>query len=61
MTFPLLSTGLVTSIAFGSYGAALDFLTGSRLSKPCEAGAARVFAAGSFAGLTQVRRSQTRK
>lgn len=59
MAFPLLSTGLITSIAFGSYSTALDLLTGSRHSDPSQrktASAAQVFTAGSFAGLTQVRR-----
>lgn len=59
MTFPLLSTGLINSIAFGSYSTALDLLTGSRHSDPSQrkpTSAAQVFTAGSFAGLTQVRR-----
>lgn len=59
MTFPLLSAGLINSIAFGSYSTALDLLTGSRHSDPSQrkpASAAHVFTAGSFAGLTQVRR-----
>lgn len=59
MAFPLLSTGLINSIAFGSYSTALDLLTGSRHSDPSQrkpASAAQVFTAGSFAGLTQVRR-----
>lgn len=58
MTFPLLSTGLINSIAFGSYSTVLDFLSGSRHSNPSQskpASAAHVFTAGSFAGLTQVR------
>ncbi|TWW56262.1 Solute carrier family 25 member 45 [Takifugu flavidus] len=57
MTFPLLSAGLINSIAFGSYSTALDLLTGSRHSDPSQrkpASAAHVFTAGTFAGLTQV-------
>ncbi|TWW56263.1 Solute carrier family 25 member 45 [Takifugu flavidus] len=57
MTFPLLSAGLINSIAFGSYSTALDLLTGSRHSDPSQrkpASAAHVFTAGSFAGLTQL-------
>lgn len=58
MAFPLHSTGLINSIAFGTYSTALEVLSGSRHSDPGQsrpASAAHIFTAGSFAGLMQVR------
>uniref|UniRef100_A0A3Q3MFU4 Solute carrier family 25 member 45 n=1 Tax=Mastacembelus armatus TaxID=205130 RepID=A0A3Q3MFU4_9TELE len=57
MAFPVLTTGITHSIAFGSYSNALDYLTQSQCSdngqgKP--ASAAQVFIAGCFSGLAQV-------
>lgn len=58
MAFPVLTTGIINSIVFGSYSNALAYLTQSQFSdhgqaKP--ASPAQVFAAGCFSGLMQVR------
>ncbi|KAM3617459.1 uncharacterized protein V6R79_006489 [Siganus canaliculatus] len=57
MAFPVLTTGLVNSVVFGSYSNALDFLTQSQhrySSQSRPASAAQVFTAGCFSGLVQV-------
>lgn len=58
MAFPVLTTGIINSIVFGSYSNALDYLTQSQSSdhgQAKSASAAQVFAAGCFSGLMQVR------
>lgn len=52
MLFPVLTTGITTSVSFGSYNNALDYLTQSHCGKP--ASAAQFYTAGCFAGLAQV-------
>lgn len=54
MAFPVLTTGLINAIVFGSYSNALDYLTQSQHSKGKPASAAQVYTAGSFSGLVQV-------
>uniref|UniRef100_A0A3Q1IX10 Uncharacterized protein n=1 Tax=Anabas testudineus TaxID=64144 RepID=A0A3Q1IX10_ANATE len=54
MAFPVLTTGIINSVVFGSYSNALDYLTQSRHSDRSEgkpASAAHVFTAGCFSGL----------
>ncbi|CAK6955006.1 solute carrier family 25 member 45 [Scomber scombrus] len=56
MAFPVLTTGLVSSVVFGSYSNALDYLTQSQRgdrSQGKPASAAQVFTAGCFSGLVQ--------
>lgn len=57
MAFPVLTTGLVNSVVFGSYSNALDYLTQSQRNDRNQgkaASAAHVFTAGCFSGLVQV-------
>lgn len=58
MAFPVLTTGIINSVVFGSYSKALDYLSQSQRSDRSEgkpASAAHVFTAGCFSGLVQVR------
>ncbi|XP_028266289.1 solute carrier family 25 member 45 [Parambassis ranga] len=52
MAFPVMTTGIINSVVFGSYSNALDYLTQCQRSKA--ASAAQVFNAGCFSGLAQV-------
>ncbi|XP_041858752.1 solute carrier family 25 member 45 [Melanotaenia boesemani] len=57
MAFPVLTTGIINSVVFGSYSNALGYLTqfqhnGQNQYKPASAG--QVFSAGCFSGLVQV-------
>ncbi|CAB1427263.1 unnamed protein product [Pleuronectes platessa] len=55
MAFPVLTTGIINSIVFGSYSNALDYLTQSqRCDRSKPASTAHVFTAGCFSGLMQV-------
>uniref|UniRef100_A0A3B5L6Z7 Uncharacterized protein n=1 Tax=Xiphophorus couchianus TaxID=32473 RepID=A0A3B5L6Z7_9TELE len=57
MSFPVLTTGLVNSIVFGSYSNALDYLSQSdrRLtSHRKQVSSLQVFTAGCFSGMVQV-------
>ena len=57
MAFPVMTTGLVNSVVFGSYSNALDYLTQSQRSDRSQgkpATAAQIFTAGCFSGLVQV-------
>ncbi|XP_029362261.1 solute carrier family 25 member 45 [Echeneis naucrates] len=57
MAFPVLTTGILNSIVFGSYSNALDYLTQSQRSNRSQgkpASAAQIFSAGCFSGLMQV-------
>ncbi|KAG8002852.1 Solute carrier family 25 member 45 [Nibea albiflora] len=57
MAFPVMTTGIINSIVFGSYSNALDFLTQSQRSDRSQgkaASSAQVFTAGCFSGLMQV-------
>ncbi|XP_032413357.1 solute carrier family 25 member 45-like isoform X1 [Xiphophorus hellerii] len=57
MSFPVLTTGLVNSIVFGSYSNALDYLSQSdrRLtSHRNQVSSLQVFTAGCFSGMVQV-------
>lgn len=53
MAFPVLTTGLVNSVVFGSYSNALDYLSQSQHSDR-SASAGHIFTAGCFSGLVQV-------
>ncbi|CAG6021151.1 unnamed protein product [Menidia menidia] len=57
MAFPVMTTGIVNSVVFGSYSNALDYLTGSQRGHTGQctpASAGQVFTAGCFSGLVQV-------
>ncbi|XP_019132360.1 solute carrier family 25 member 45 isoform X1 [Larimichthys crocea] len=57
MAFPVMTTGIINSVVFGSYSNALDFLTQSQRNDRSQgkaASSAHVFTAGCFSGLMQV-------
>uniref|UniRef100_A0A667WH04 Solute carrier family 25 member 45 n=1 Tax=Myripristis murdjan TaxID=586833 RepID=A0A667WH04_9TELE len=57
MAFPVLTTGIINSIVFGSYSNALDYLSQSERtdrSQGKSASSVQVFTAGCFSGLVQV-------
>lgn len=58
MAFPVLTTGIINSVVFGSYSNAVDYLSQSQRSDHSQgkpASAVHVFTAGCFSGLMQVR------
>lgn len=56
MAFPVMTTGVINSILFGSYSYALHYLT-QGWDKSKKASNAQVLAAGCFSGLMQVSKS----